>query len=229
MTVFLVVSGTDTGVGKTVVTAGLARALVRKGASVVAVKPVESGCDVSIQPSEDGVVLANATGQARPRAALVRLRAPLTPALAAERERVPIDAGALVAEIRALGADADVVLVEGAGGLLAPITWDTNAAALADALGAGVLLVASDRLGCIHHALAALRLVDSARAAGLVLSAPESGDASPGTNAASIRAACSATGVYMPRIVELPRVADATGASTHLAELARTIIERRTS
>src|SRR5688572_7236834 len=89
---FVVITGTDTGVGKTVVAVGLARALAAAGRAVLAVKPVESGCgEPFAREDEDGVVLALATGQAKPKAALVRLRAPVTPALAAEHEKTPID------------------------------------------------------------------------------------------------------------------------------------------
>src|SRR5688500_7646315 len=98
---FVVVTGTDTGVGKTVVTAGLARALVQAGRRTVAIKPVESGCaGAAAGAEEDGVVLAAATGQAAPREALIRLRDAVTPALAAEREGVAIEIEALAGAIR---------------------------------------------------------------------------------------------------------------------------------
>src|SRR5687768_15575546 len=104
---FLVVTGTDTGVGKTLVTAGLALALTRAGRRVVAIKPLESGCGDSPE-LEDGATLARATGQARPRQALVRLGAPLAPALAAEREGVALDVDSLALRVRALTEGADV-------------------------------------------------------------------------------------------------------------------------
>src|SRR5262249_36536399 len=148
---FVVVSGTDTGVGKTFVSVALARAFVAAGRRTVAIKPLESGCSDDSCAGEDGAVLAAATGQAAPPQALVRLRAPLTPALAAEREGVEVNVARLVAEIRALAASADVALVEGAGGVLSPLSWTGDITDIAKDLDARVLLVASDRLGTIHQ------------------------------------------------------------------------------
>jgi len=81
----LVITGTDTGVGKTWVGRVLSHALVAAGRRVVAVKPVETGCGNPGSHLEDGALLAAATGQAEPRAALHRFAAPVAPALAAER------------------------------------------------------------------------------------------------------------------------------------------------
>jgi dethiobiotin synthetase len=84
------VTGTDTEVGKTWVTAALGAALVAQGRSVVAIKPVESG--VALDGVEDGALLAEATGQRAPLQALTRLRAPVAPPVAADREGVRLDA-----------------------------------------------------------------------------------------------------------------------------------------
>src|SRR6185436_1437495 len=100
---YLVVAGTDTGVGKTWVCAALARALVERGLRVTAVKPVESGCGETVGPEEDGVVLAEATGQERPREALLRLRAPVAPPVAADLEGVEVRLHPLVERIRGYG------------------------------------------------------------------------------------------------------------------------------
>jgi dethiobiotin synthetase len=188
MTKFVVVTGTDTGVGKTYVTAALARALVAKGARAVAIKPIETGCDGPPSSGEDGVLLARATGQPEPTAALVRLKTPVTPALAADLEGRAIDLDALVGRTRELGNGADIVFVEGAGGLLSPITWTRDLADVARALDAGVLLVAPDRLGVLNHARLTIGAV---RARGLdllgvVVGAP-SHDASTGTNVEALR------------------------------------------
>lgn len=179
----VVVTATGTEVGKTWVGCALARALVRAGERVVAVKPFESG------GGDDGERLAEATGQTEPRRALVRLREPLTPALAAEREGVALDLEAVVAEIERLERGADVTLVEGAGGVLSPLTWDADATTLARRLGAKVLLVAPDALGAlsaIHTAVHALRAA-SLEPAAIALVEPAARDASTGTNAASLR------------------------------------------
>jgi dethiobiotin synthetase len=216
---FVVVTGTDTGVGKTLVTAGLARAAVHAGLRVVAVKPAESGCAPGTPSAEeDGCVLAAATGQAAPRAALVRLRDPVTPALAAERESVALDLEALAASIEQLSAGADLVLVEGAGGLLAPIGWDWDATTLARRLGASVLIVAADRLGTLNHVHLTARCLAEEKlpSVGVVLSAPATADTSTGTNAVALRRRLSPFGALAARIAELPRVAGPEAAAAHL-------------
>ena len=74
---FVLVTGTGSGVGKTWVTRGLARTLQQRGLRVLAVKPVEVGCDLSGEEGEDGALLARTTGQTAPRSALVRFGPPL--------------------------------------------------------------------------------------------------------------------------------------------------------
>ena len=198
MTRFIVVTGTDTGVGKTYVTEALARELSRSQ-RVVAIKPFESGVT---DGDGDAERLARATGQSAPLHALIRLKAPLTPAVAADREGVVIDWAKLVAEIRSLALGADVALVEGAGGLLSPLTWTEDAITLARDLGADVVLVSADRLGTLSVTHAAVHVLAAASLslAGIVLSAPAEADLSTGSNADALRRRLAA-----PRIVELPR------------------------
>jgi dethiobiotin synthetase len=204
---FLLVTGTDTGVGKTVVAAGLARALARSGVRTVAIKPIETG----VGGVEDGVLLAEASGQPVPRAALVRLGPAVTPALAADVDGVELDFDGLVASIRRHAEGAEVAIVEGAGGLLAPITWRHNALDLARALDALVVVVAADRLGTINHTLLTLRALEGVDVAALVLSAPEAPDLSTGTNDVSIREHARHQGIPVPDLViTLPRLDDAS-------------------
>ncbi len=180
MTNFVVVTATNTGVGKTWVSCALARELAKRG-RVVAIKPFESG---GVDGEGDGDLLAAATGQREPRHALVRLREPLTPALAAEREGVTIDFDALVSEIVRLGEGHDWAIVEGAGGVLSPLTWDADATDLARRLDAKVLLVASDALGTLSAVLTAVRCL-SPDAIALVEPFPR--DGSTGSNAEILR------------------------------------------
>jgi dethiobiotin synthetase len=217
---FVAISGTDTGVGKTCVGAGLARALAARGARVLAVKPVESGCGGEVSAAEDGALLAAATGQAAPRAALVRLRAPVAPPVAADLEGVEIQLDALVERVRAYGEGADLTLVEGAGGLCSPLSWGGDLVDVARALGAPVLVVGSDRLGVVNHALLTVRALVAARLTplGVVLSAPEAADASTGTNAATLRRVLPEK--VRGRVATLPRVATADEAAAHLADVA---------
>ena len=132
---FVLVTGTGSGVGKTWVTRVLARTLQQRGQRVLAVKPVEVGCDTASSEPEDGILLAQTTGQAAPRSALIRFGPMLPPAMAAGMEAEPVDFDALLLQLEPLRAEADTVLLEGTGGLLTPITWEWNAVELARSLG----------------------------------------------------------------------------------------------
>jgi len=119
---------------------------------------------------------------------LFRFRDPVAPPEAADREGRQIDFEYLLRRVREYRDRADVLLVEGAGGLLSPLTWEQNAVDLAQALEARVLLVAADRLGTISHTLLALEKLELSQleVLGVVLTAPEQPDASTGSNAAAI-------------------------------------------
>jgi dethiobiotin synthetase len=205
----ILITGTDTGVGKTWVGCALARALRTAGYRVKTVKPVESGCG-EVRASEDGVLLAKSSGQLDPAAALVRLSEPVAPALALELSGRHVKFGNIVTEIEHYAASADVLLLEGAGGLLAPITWDWNATDLARALGAWALVVGPDRLGVINHVLLTLGALERAAipVLGVVLSAPDVPDRSTGTNA---RAIGTLSGVEC--IIAAPRTSDPAAAA----------------
>jgi dethiobiotin synthetase len=188
VTRFVIVTGTDTGVGKTYVTEALAQLLSRTK-RVVAIKPFESG--VTDEPG-DGERLAAATGQEAPKRALVRLKAPLTPALAADLEGVAIDFDGVVDSIRKHARGADVVLIEGAGGVLSPLTWTHDILHVIELLAARdaskALLVASDRLGTLSATRAAYAVISGRLSApAILLNAPAASDASTGTNAAALR------------------------------------------
>ena len=207
----LLVTGTDTGVGKTWIGRALSHALVAAGRRVVAIKPVETGCSEATARLEDGALLAAATGQAEPRAALYRFPELLAPALAADAAgEEPIDLDAMLLRLEALSAGADVVLVEGVGGLLAPMTWEWTVVDLARALGASALVVAADRLGTINHTLLTLGALELAglEVAGVVLTGPETPDPSTGTNAAAIARLAG-----IDRVVTVPRRADPATAT----------------
>jgi dethiobiotin synthetase len=182
---FVVVTGTDTGVGKTWVTCALARAIVATGTRIVALKPIETGWGPEPSELEDGVMLARATGQTAPLRALRVFAAPVAPPEAAEREGQTLDYDDLLRRVRACAEGAEVALVETAGGTLSPFTWTKTAVDLAADLEARVILVASDRLGTIHHTRAALSVLGerAADVVAIVLTAPAEPDASTGSNA----------------------------------------------
>ena len=202
----VVVTGTDTGVGKTYVTAALLGVLKRRGFEAAGVKPVETGCGESRSPEEDGVILAAASGQVAPAHALDRLREPVAPPVAAAREGRSLRIDPWCEAIEGLAARHEVVLVEGAGGLLSPLTGEHTALDLALRLGAPVLVVAADRLGAVNHTLLTLRTLAGAtvRSLGVVLSAPAEADSATGRNTGMIEAFARTE-----RVVELPRAAGA--------------------
>ncbi len=156
------VIGTDTSVGKTWCGCRIARALARQSRRVRAIKLVETGTPLTPSPQEDGVLLAAAAGQTEPKAALRRYRTPVAAAEAADREQVPFDLQAVLAETRLLARDTEVTLVEGAGGLLAPLTWATTMLDVTRALSATALLVSADRLGTLNHTLLTLGALERA-------------------------------------------------------------------
>lgn len=151
------VTGTDTGVGKTLAACALLHALQRRHARVVGMKPVAAGLvDTPDGPdSEDAIALRAASTLRVPRGLdnPVRLPEPLSPHLAAQRAGQAIDIAHLVACQRELAHRADAVVVEGAGGFLVPLSAEQTGADLAQALDLPVVLVVGLRLGCLNHAL----------------------------------------------------------------------------
>jgi dethiobiotin synthetase len=159
------VTGTDTGVGKTVVGCALAAALRRRGLRVVAMKPIESGVEFD-DPHRDGARLRRAAGDQRPLAltAPITFRDAVAPLVAARRERRPIDVEQLDAAVRDAARDHDALIIEGAGGLLVPVTERLAYDALFARWTVDPIVVASNRLGVINQVRLTLA---AARAAGL--------------------------------------------------------------
>lgn len=178
------VTGTDTGVGKTAVGAGVLRAAVARGMSALGVKPVESGFDGSL--GEDGARLREASSfHVEPEEITAYcLRHPLAPTVAAAREGRSIDWSRLVGLVdRARARKPDVFLVEGAGGLLVPMTRGRNMAEAAVELGMPLLIVARDGLGTINHTCLT---VEAARARGAEVAGVILNQVAPGTEAPAI-------------------------------------------
>ena len=151
------VTGTDTGVGKTVVASALLRAYVRSGVRAVGMKPVAAGCTLSNGRwiNDDVENLRNASNVEAPDSEInpYVFRDPIAPHLAARAQGIRIDLPTLVSRYRTLAARADVVIVEGAGGFLVPLNDEESFADLAAMLALPVVLVVGMRLGCINHAL----------------------------------------------------------------------------
>jgi len=178
----IIVTGTGTGIGKT----HIARAILHaaRDRSVLGYKPIESGVVDSVGTT-DGEWLARASTFHVKHRPELRLRAAISPHLAAEREGVALDWSSVarfVGEVRAQGVD---VLVELPGGLFTPLTATArNVDVLASLAPTATLLVAPDRLGVLHDvgaALAGARHV-GARLDAIALIAPDVSDASTSTN-----------------------------------------------
>ena len=176
----LFITGTDTGVGKTVLTALLAQFLRERDVSVAALKPICSG------GRADARALCAAMGGALSLDEINpwHFRAPIAPLLAARRERKHVRLVEVLAHIRALQKRFDVLLVEGAGGLFSPLGENFNSGDLIAALGALPLVVAPNRLGAVNHIL--LTLEDLPRSAAVrarvILMSPPKRDAATVTN-----------------------------------------------
>jgi dethiobiotin synthetase len=150
------VTGTDTGVGKTLVTAALVRALAARGARTAGMKPVAAGAQWQdgAWRNEDVEALAAAgnTGAARDQLCPYLLPDAMAPHIAAERAGVHLDRAVILRAYARLRASADVVVVEGVGGFCVPLGADFDTADLARDLALPVVLVVGLRLGCLNHA-----------------------------------------------------------------------------
>jgi dethiobiotin synthetase len=179
MTIFI--TGTDTGVGKTVLTALLARFLRERGVNVVALKPICSGGRVdarALRAAMDGALSLNEINP-------WHFRASVAPLLAARQERKRVHLAEVLAHIRSMQKRFDVLLVEGAGGLLSPLGENFDSDDLIAALGATPIIVASNRLGMVNHILLTLKALphSAASRARVVLMSPPKRDSAVVTNA----------------------------------------------
>lgn len=151
------VTGTDTGVGKTVVACALVAALAARGRRVAPFKPVETGVE-DREDATDALALLRASGD---RTSLEEVcpiiyGEPLAPWVAAERVHRPVDFARLDEAFATLQNAHDAVVVEGAGGLLAPFDRTTTFADLAAIWGLDLVIVAANRLGVINHTMLTL-------------------------------------------------------------------------
>jgi len=167
----LFVTGTDTGVGKTEVSCALLENARAAGVDAVGMKPAQSG--VGGDEPSDAQRLREASGRVEPLAVICpySFEAPLAPAVAARLAGVRISIEAIEAAARGLAARHATVLVEGAGGLLVPLTDELTYADLAARLGLPVLVVARAGLGTVNHTALTVEAIErrGLRVAGIVL------------------------------------------------------------
>jgi dethiobiotin synthetase len=151
----LFITGTDTGVGKTRVAVALVAAFRRAGRRVAAMKPIETGCaraDGSLF-AEDAARLAAAAPADPDLVCPIRLGPAASPAAAAALSGQSLDLATIPRAADALAADADLLVIEGAGGLLVPVAPGLFMADLAARLGARLLVVGRASLGTVNHTL----------------------------------------------------------------------------
>jgi dethiobiotin synthetase len=161
------ITGTDTGVGKTIITAALVKLAKHLGFRATGMKPVETGCqkaadsrqhtadgDICLIPS-DGKFLREMSGTDESLELItpVRFENPLAPMPASEREGVEADVDKIIGSFRALTQKYDVLIVEGVGGIMVPIRKDYSVMDMAKTFGLPVIVVARPGLGTINHTL----------------------------------------------------------------------------
>ena len=150
----LFISGTDTGIGKTVATCLLLRALQAKGIAALGMKPIVAG--INAQGNWDDVEqirMASDIEAPLDEIAPYRLRAAAAPHFAAQEEQVLIRQEPILEALNRLERRAAIVVIEGVGGFRVPLAEHFDSADLAQAIAAPLLLVVPMRLGCINHAL----------------------------------------------------------------------------
>jgi len=156
------ITGTDTGVGKTLVSCALLHAFAAQEKRVVGFKPVAAGCDDNDR-NDDAERLRAASnvlatyGQINPYCFVP----PIAPHLAARHSGVRIELSRILTSFNELLTQADEVIVEGAGGFLVPLNEKQDSTDLARELALPIIVVVGMRLGCINHALLTMRVIDN--------------------------------------------------------------------
>lgn len=222
------ITGTDTGVGKSLAAATLLAALNARGARAVGMKPVASGCEstpAGLRNADAELLIAHSAGT--PAYADVNPYAfadPIAPHLAAADAGVVIEAARIQAAFATLAADAGWLVVEGVGGWMAPLGPQLMQADLAHLLRLPVILVVGLRLGCLNHALLSARAIraDGAPLLGWIGSAVDAQMARREDNLATLHERLDA-----PCLGVLPHAAAADPAvlAAHLAAAAARLME----
>lgn len=153
------ITGTDTGVGKTLIACALLHAFARSGKSAVGMKPVAAGCDA--QQCEDVAALRAASSVDAPHEWInpYALPAAVAPHLAARQAGIALEIAPMLHAYRQLQTLSDIVIVEGVGGWMVPFNDKQSSADLAQQLGLPVILVVGMRLGCLNHALLTVQAI----------------------------------------------------------------------
>lgn len=207
MTRGVFVTGTDTGVGKTVAACSLIRALAAAGVAARPMKPVAAGTslhDDGVRANDDTLALIRAAGLDRASAEEVTpvlLAEPLAPHIAAAHESRRIELAPIVDAFRRAASRSPFIVVEGVGGFMVPLAEDFDTVDLAQALALPVVLVVGLRLGCLNHALLTAWAV---REAGLVLAGWIANPIDPAMASAGENVAALQSRLGAPLLAQLP-------------------------
>ena len=214
------VTGTDTEVGKTLVSTALVDLMIARGLRTAAMKPVAAGCediDGEWRNADALALMARANVGADYRTVNpYALRPPIAPHIAAAQAGIRIETAVLDAAFERLGRMADFVVVEGAGGFLVPLGEHLDFADLAARWRLPVLLVVGLRLGCLNHALLSVEAINARglRLAGWIGSGVDPAFASAADNIATLRARIAAPCLGIVPHLGAP---DPTTCARHLA------------
>jgi dethiobiotin synthetase len=221
------VTGTDTGVGKKLVTAGLLRRLRESGLRVAGMKPIAAGSVAGPEgPANDDALLLQAESSVRHPYATVNpwlFEPAIAPHIAADEAGITIDVTRISAAFETLRAVADVVLAEGAGGFLVPLDARRSCAEIPVLLRMDVILVVGLRLGCLNHALLTAEAI---AARGLALAGWVGNHIDPGfarfdANVATLEARIAAPCLGIVAHMAKPDVAAAAAALSGAMRLVR--------
>ncbi|PXW82553.1 dethiobiotin synthetase [Nitrosomonas sp. Nm84] len=160
------VTGTDTGIGKTTVSCALLHAFAAQGKTVVGMKPIAAGSENGQWMDVEHLLAASNVNVVRQQINPYAFDPPISPHIAAQQTSTEIDLSVIHQSYLELSKQAEIVIVEGVGGFLAPINQHQTGADLAKTLDFPVILVVGMRLGCLNHALLTAQAI---RAAGLTL------------------------------------------------------------
>lgn len=221
----LFITGTDTGVGKTVISGAIIAALRSRGINAGAMKPLETGCltlGKSLQPS-DGAFLKSIAQMDDPLNRITPLcfESPLAPLVASEIEGREIDLRRIRTNFKRLTEKYEALIVEGIGGLLVPVKRDYFVLDLAKELGFPIVIVARASLGTLNHTLLTVNyaIKEGLNIAGIIInfSRPPEGNIAESTNPHAIQQLTDIPliGIF-PYLKNLEKVALERAATKHL-------------
>lgn len=210
----LFITGTDTGIGKSLVSAALLHVASRMDLRVVGMKPVAAGAELrdGVWVNEDVTRLASESNVTVPPELInpYLFREPIAPHVAADHKGVRIEIPRIFEAYEALADRADLVCVEGVGGFLVPLDEQRSMADLAVALGLPLVLVVGMRLGCLNHALLTLEAI---AARGLLLAGWVANRVEPEMLAYEENLAALSRRIPAPLLAEIPYLQSADAAS----------------